>query len=370
MKNPTAQATPAPRRAMNIRELAVRLRLSPGTVSRSLRHHPQIPETTRDRVIRAAAELGYTPRPWTPRQKPGGPAAPSVARAIGILVGDGYGLRPTSVEGSFLAHHFLAAIHPAAAAADVTTSTAFIDRADLPKLENPANFPPLLRGAKLDGLILIYPFPPAVVAELARRWPCVGVERHDTRGLVDAVGHGQTPATCESVSWLHALGHRAIGFVADIHAPGPRLPLNERFAGYLAGLDRHALAHDPARVIGMHGPTSTDEGLVAQVAACARAGTTAFVCALDRQAYLLGRDLPKHGIRVPADVSLVGYGGIDPLFGLEQATTWRVPYERIGTAVVDAVLRRADDPQSPVRSTEFPSDFIRGTTTAPPARQA
>jgi LacI family transcriptional regulator len=352
---------------MNIRQLASALNLSPGTISRSLRHHPDIPSVTRDMVIRAAAELGYTPRPWTPRRAVERVAKPSGLRSIGVLVGDGYGLRPTSVVTSYLAHYFLAGIHAAAQSADLTTSTAFVEKSELNKLENSANYPALLRGGWLDGVILIYPFPTPVIAQLAARWPCVMIERHDTHGLIDSVGHAQLPSLCETVSHLYGLGHRRIGFVGDIHADGHRLALHERFAGYQIGLDRFNLEYDPTAVIGVHGPKITDEQLPGEVAARSRRGITAWVCALDRQAYLLMRDLPRYGLQVPGAVSIVGFSGIDPLFGQEQLTTWRVPYDRIGQAAVEAVLSRARNTEEPVVSKEFPCQFVDGTTAAPPA---
>ncbi len=46
-----------------MRDVAVQVGVSPSTVSRALRNHPGIPETTRQRIIKAATALGYRPNP-------------------------------------------------------------------------------------------------------------------------------------------------------------------------------------------------------------------------------------------------------------------------------------------------------------------
>ncbi len=66
--NPSvAPAKPTAPRPMNIRDLARELSLSPGTVSRSLRHHPDTPNVTRERVIRAAVVLRRAADPGVAR---------------------------------------------------------------------------------------------------------------------------------------------------------------------------------------------------------------------------------------------------------------------------------------------------------------
>lgn len=47
-----------------IKEIAGRLGLNPSTVSRALSGHPQVAESTRQKVLETAADLGYTPNLW------------------------------------------------------------------------------------------------------------------------------------------------------------------------------------------------------------------------------------------------------------------------------------------------------------------
>ena len=43
----------------SVREIARRMRVSAATVSRALNNHPEISAGTRDRVLKAANQLGY-----------------------------------------------------------------------------------------------------------------------------------------------------------------------------------------------------------------------------------------------------------------------------------------------------------------------
>jgi len=47
-----------------IKEIASRLGLNPSTVSRALSGHPQVAEVTRQRVLKTATDMGYTPNLW------------------------------------------------------------------------------------------------------------------------------------------------------------------------------------------------------------------------------------------------------------------------------------------------------------------
>src|SRR5690606_38068693 len=56
-----ARADPA--RAPTMRDIAARVGVHQTTVSLALRHHPSIPEHTRERIVAAAKEIGYRPNP-------------------------------------------------------------------------------------------------------------------------------------------------------------------------------------------------------------------------------------------------------------------------------------------------------------------
>src|ERR1700744_1932660 len=56
--------------ATTIRDIAREARVSIGTVSRALKNQPGLSETTRERVVEAARQLGYDPAQLPPRVPP------------------------------------------------------------------------------------------------------------------------------------------------------------------------------------------------------------------------------------------------------------------------------------------------------------
>ncbi len=83
------------------------------------------------------------------------------------------------------------------------------------------------------------------------------------------------------------------------------------------------------------------------------------------------------GLRVPEDVSVVGYTNPPWLRGWGPGvTTVTAPFREVGLAAGQLLMQRmaerrtgASGPQSPVSSNFAPSLVVRGSTTAPPGRE-
>lgn len=90
---------------------------------------------------------------------------------------------------------------------------------------------------------------------------------------------------------------------------------------------------------------------------------TAVVCWNDASAELTCRALSAIGIRVPEDVSVVGFDGFQTRFALRwDLTTIQAPWEEVGATAV-RVLHDLIQGQSVPRLTVLPVEFHRGTTT-------
>ena len=93
---------------------------------------------------------------------------------------------------------------------------------------------------------------------------------------------------------------------------------------------------------------------------------TAWVCAADHQAYQLAIDLPQRGLRVPDDVSITGFDGLDPAAGQKRITSMRVPHEQIGSAAVTRLVNRIQHPTAPRRKILVEAELVAGETIAKP----
>jgi DNA-binding LacI/PurR family transcriptional regulator len=100
-------------------------------------------------------------------------------------------------------------------------------------------------------------------------------------------------------------------------------------------------------------------------------GVTALMAASEWTACVLCRGLQERGIRVPTDVSITGFDGMDPL-GVDgmQFTSTRIPGEAMGAEALRRVLLRLAEPSRPTQAIHFACTLIEGKSTAPPHESA
>jgi LacI family transcriptional regulator len=71
-------------------------------------------------------------------------------------------------------------------------------------------------------------------------------------------------------------------------------------------------------------------------------------------------------LRVPEDVSITGFDGLDPATGQKRVTSMRVPHEQIGSAAVTRLVNRIQHPTAPRRKILVEAQFVAGETIAKP----
>jgi len=141
----------------------------------------------------------------------------------------------------------------------------------------------------------------------------------------------------EAVSVLIQAGHCEIGFIGPTNLTSSH---QERWFGYWRAMTENGLPIDPARVMASSvGFQDTSEELGTFIDRLKQL-PTAFFCGNDRIAYLLAGQLRRRGIRVPEDVSIVGFDDLkyEESEGL-QLTTMRVEKARLCSAAIDMLLK-------------------------------
>jgi LacI family transcriptional regulator len=332
--------------------LASQLNLSQTTVSRALANHPAINATTKAQVWDLAAQHGYR---FAPSRRAGGRIS-SEPMVIGVLIAI-----PTRERGhAETSQLVLRGIAERGSSEVVTLDVLYQEPAD----HSPGVLQKRMRQRRWKACILIHPMVPELVAMLARTVPCVSVVENYRIDYLDSVDVDQIEAVGSLVRRLHAAEHRHIGFLSWVYdVPTPWV--FHRFGSYVETMFQLGLPFDPDCVINVQGGQAFSAQEVADIAAARiRAGTTAFVCAADHQAYLLRRLLRKAGLRVPEDVSLTGFDGIEPDKGESQIATVRVPYEEIGRSALHQLLRRISFPTAPRRHVLVDGELLEGTSIA------
>ncbi|MGX5666707.1 LacI family DNA-binding transcriptional regulator [Rhizobium daejeonense] len=161
---------------------------------------------------------------------------------------------------------------------------------------------------------------------------------------------------------LVRIGHRRVGLLSGEQSVASSL---ERREGFLDGArGRLKIIWDievPLR------PQLNDEAIVA-ISSAPRHGVTAIACANDLVAIGALGILHNNRIRVPDDISVIGFDGMEwsgwPLVDL---TTVRQPLAELGGRAVDILMARLAEPDRPLQQVALPVELVRRGSTAAPA---
>ena len=329
------------------RDIARLAGVSQSTVSRVLQNRPEVSDEARARVQKVLDETGYTPNPAARAMRG------TKTNAIGVVVG-----RLTNPFYPELLESIGLALHKAGKRMLLWS---FVHG----RFEEEAVYG--IRDQIVDGLIFTTASygSTALQDALERRAPIVLLNRSLDGVACDQLTSDHAQGAKAAVEHLVGLGHRRIGVLGGI----PEVSTNrERRAGFLAELaergvtvpERHLLTSD-----------ATHNAAYAEAVAMLSAPDrpTAILCANDLLAFGAidaARDL---GIRVPEDLSVVGYDDIAmsawPAYSL---TTVRQPLRVMADVAVSMLLRRLEEPDHPFESRRYSSELIvRGSTGPVPA---
>lgn len=332
---------PQARKRPTAADVAERAGVSRQLVSLVIRDQPGASAATRERVLRAAAELGYQ------RDARAAVLRSTRSRLLGVMFGVQQAFHADLVEGIYTAAE--------ADGYDVVLSAMTPSRDEHRALET-------LLADRCEALILLGPETPAVrLAELGRRLPVVVVARKVRDAPVDVVRTADERGIRQAIDHLVAHGHRDIAHVAGGHAPSG----TERRRGYRAAMRRHGLAEHVRIIPG--GLTEASGDAAAQTLLEGDTLPTAVLAFNDRCAVGVLDTLIRSGVSVPGDVSLIGYDDdrLARLTHINLTTVAQDAHQMAQLAVERAVARLEN---RPVKGREIvlpPHLVVRGST-APP----
>jgi DNA-binding LacI/PurR family transcriptional regulator len=180
---------------------------------------------------------------------------------------------------------------------------------------------------------------------------------------VTSVGVDERAAGRIATEHLIRLGHERIGFVAGSRFA---LPTREKTLGHLDAL--HAAGLTDGRVA--HGEFSVPGGRTALrqlLAGPKRERPTGVICSSDLMAIGAVQEAVAQGLRVPEDLSVVGFDGIDAAtWTLPPLTTVVQPIDEIARTAVSALRAQVERPIERQPSYVFRPRLRVGGTTAPP----
>ena len=198
---------------------------------------------------------------------------------------------------------------------------------------------------------------------LAQGIPFVTINGTNPKLSVPAFAVNEANAMDTAVAYLTSLGHTRVGLAVG----QSRFMVSQlKRRGFEAAIEKHLPGADPF----VASTIFTQEGGAAAAAQLIDQGVTAIVCASDMMALGAIAQVRARGLRVPEDVSVMGFDD-SPMFAHTDPplTTLRQPVESICRSAVSTLVSGITAGGS--RPTEILFDaelIVRRSTTAAPAR--
>jgi LacI family transcriptional regulator len=321
--------------------------VSVATVSHVLNGTRPVLPHTRQAVLDAVEELGYTPN--------------TLARSLVTSRTRSIGLAVSAISNPYFTE-ILQGVEAGALAHGYGLLVA--DPHDEPDHERKAVR--LLHERRVDGMIVAPSAAPGGLVAYLRRHavPTVFLDRVLDSPAGDAPAFDQvcadsTEPTARLVTHLAGLGHRRIGLVAG--RPGLSTT-RERIAGYRQGLaaaglpyDERLLAHGDSESAGAERATAALLSLGARPTALVTANNAMTIGAL--------RALRDAGLSVPHDIALCCFDDFAWADLFEpRLTAIAQPSREIGAEAVRVLLDRLAEPDRPARTVRLPCTFVHRTS--------
>lgn len=329
-------------RRPTLADVAARAGVSRALVSIVMRDAAGASDATRDRVRRAAEEIGYRPDPRARRLRQ------HRTRVLGVTFTAGQEFHADLVDGVYVAAEEFSY--------DVVLSAVSPHRDESRALRT-------LIDDRCEGLLLIgSQSPPRQLADLAARLPTVVLARR-VRG-VDAVRSDDTAGAVAGMEHLLGLGHRRILYLDGGRAPGAA----ERRRGYRQAAAAAALPE----LVAAGGLTEREGAAAAATMLGWEARPSAVFAFNDRCALGVLDVLIRAQVAVPQHISVLGFDD-SPLAGLAHIdlTTLRQDSAGLARRAVARLVARLDDGDAAtagaVDITCEPTLIVRGSTAPPRA---
>ena len=329
---------------VKLKDIAQETGLTISTVSKALNNSHEISAETTKRVIATAEALGYRMKRSFEKKE---------GKTIGAILPE------------VRSHTYAEILHALSAAANrqgymlITVLTDSFTHDVAPYIER------LLQHG-LDGIFISNVVGLSPVAQKLLRdnnIPAVVLKNIDTDELygIDSIYIKDTAAIYLAVDHLTELGHTQIGFL------GEKLSFI-RCEAFLEAMKQHNLEVNPAFVKQGHERFERGGYLRALELLKEPELPTAVLTSYDQFAYGATRAFLEYGLRIPEDISIIGYDNVDQsAYYPVPLTSTSNPVELMGTTAVNILIDAIQSPSTHVvQSIAMQGRLVVRTSTCPP----
>ncbi|MEP6478938.1 MAG: LacI family DNA-binding transcriptional regulator [Rhodoglobus sp.] len=315
--------------------------VSPMTVSNVINAHPHVKSATRERVVKAMADLDYRVNVAARNLRAG--RTFTIGLAVAELDRPYYGQLAARIVAEAARHNLHVLIELTGASR-----------------ENEIDALGLSRNRMYDGLILTAVGLGAADADLLKvDFPVVILGERIFDGPVDHVAMANVDGAHAATRHLIDRGCRRIAIIDD-HRDQETDASSLRYAGYRAALEEAGLDIDPKLAITLDVPSfSLQDGRnAARRLVESGADFDGVFCVTDTVALGVMRGLADAHVRVPDDVLVIGFDNIEEAaFNVPSLSTVDPDHALMAKTAVDLLVRRISEAGNRSAPVEFVSSY-------------
>ena len=316
-----------------------------GTVSRVVNNSPDVKPATRERVLAAIHRLNYKPDPIARSM------ISKRTNSIGTIV-------PFFTRPSFMAllrgvEAVIARLERELVLYNVETSA-----------QRDHFFRELPMHRKVDGLLIISLSPDDAAARRFRELgtPVVLIDAYSP--LLTSLVVNNVEGAYQAVKRLIELGHRHIGFInGEIEGNFKFNTANDRLIGLHRALGEAGLLFEPEQVLISEWSRKGGKHAALQLLTQQKRPTAIFA-ASDVQAVGALEAARELGLRVPEQLSVIGFDGIE-ISELLELSTMQQPLQEMGELGASKLVELIENPSHPPELIRFDTKLVERRTTSP-----
>lgn len=326
-------------------EVAAAAGVSAMTASRALNDQPGVSRQTRDRIVKLASEMGYVTNRVAQKLSSG------QSRVIGVLA--------DHLDNPFISSLVTGVVRAAAAAGNEVLIYSLVDHEKRPTV----NVLKLLQQFT-DGVVALLPYEFGFVQALTQgRNPVITIDNPSEHSEFPSIAADSYGGARKAMSHLAELGHKRVAFVSGAEQLESAI---QRHRAYDDAVSVLGLVRDPALVL--KGNYSVEGGReAAERLLQLKKRPTAVFASNDLSAFGVMSVLQNHGLKVPEDISVIGFDDLPAASQMHPAlTTIRQPIEDLGRAAVNTLLAMIAGLHSATTQVTLPTELIVRQSTSPP----
>ena len=338
----------ASNRHVTIQQVADKAGVSIQTVSRVLNNRPDVSLETRQRVQQIIAELGYQPY--------------AIARGLATKRTFTLGL----IASDFSDYWFAQVAMGAEAEAHKHGYFFMLGSTENSSQDEP-KFLRLLTERHVEGILFIRANRPIDLDHLREvqksGTPVVSTGFYLRDPELSFVEVDNLDGGLKATQHLISLGHRKI---AMITGPSDLNSVINRSGGYRQALQTAGITSDPNLIVQAQNWWHRSGYAAMKELLSRKLPFTAVFAHNDRLAKGAISALNEAGLKVPQDVSIIGYDDIpEAEFGDPPLTTIRQPMQEVGKAAASLLIKLIEDPDASPQQILFDTELIRRSSCAP-----